>query len=215
MKTTLILFFLITVSGIDPDPLRFKDQIDAYLEQDRANPPKPGGYLFIGSSSIRMWQSLKDDFPGLPVINRGFGGSHFSDAVYYYERLVKSYSPRKVVIYEGDNDIASGKTPEKTFKDFRKFIKLILKDFPETDIGVISAKPCPSRWHLKDHYEELNAKIEDYCKQRKELTFVNIYDRMLDKDGKPDPAIFLEDGVHMNNSGYKIWKESILPFLEQ
>ena len=114
MKTLFALFSLILILEDNPDPLRFKDEINTYIESDKSNPPPESCYLFIGSSSMRMWKSLQEDFPGYPVINRGFGGSHFSDAIYYFNDLILAYNPKKIIIYEGDNDIASDKVQTKS-----------------------------------------------------------------------------------------------------
>src|SRR4026208_83224 len=57
-----------------PGPPRCEADIHAFEAEDMAAPPPKGGIIFTGSSSIRMWTSLKEDFPGLPVLNRGFGG---------------------------------------------------------------------------------------------------------------------------------------------
>jgi len=215
MRTILILIWLVSFLGDGPDPLRFKDEINNYKESDKINPPPRDSYVFVGSSSMRMWETLEEDFKGYPVINRGFGGSLFTDAIYYFNDIVKPYNPRKIVIYEGDNDIASERSPETVFKDFKIFIKLTLNNLDHPDIAVIGPKPSLRRWHLKDEYESLNSKIEKYCNNHKNITYIDVYSHMLNDKGTPDPDLFLSDSLHMNEKGYEIWKDLVLPFIEK
>jgi lysophospholipase L1-like esterase len=215
MKVLLLIISFITITADNPDPLRFKQEINEYKEADKINPPQQGLYLFIGSSSIRMWKTLEEDFAGYHVINRGFGGSHFSDAIYYFNDLVTPYRPKKIIIYEGDNDIASDKSPESVFKDFKKFLKMISKNMDNPEIAIIAAKPSPRRWHLKEKYESLNLKFEKFCERKENLTYIDVYKPMLNEKGRPDPQLFLKDSLHMNGKGYEIWKNLTLPFIEK
>ena len=125
MRTGWIILLIFFFQD-DPDPLRFREEIDRFKEADQIHPVEQGIYLFLGSSSIRMWKSLEDDFSGFPVINRGFGGSHTSDVLYFFEDLVTVYQPAKIIFYEGDNDLASGKLPQKVFEDFMIFFSTII-----------------------------------------------------------------------------------------
>jgi len=215
MKTVFALFSLILLLEDNPDPLRFKDEIASYLQADISNPPPEGCYLFIGSSSMRMWKSLQEDFTGYPVINRGFGGSHFSDAIYYFDDLVKAYNPSKIIIYEGDNDIAGSKSPNKIMKDLKTLLGMIRDNLGQPEIAIISAKPSPRRWELKDKYEKLNAKFKDLASKSQDLTYIDVYTFMLNDTGRPEPELFLEDSLHMTGEGYKIWEEQIRAFVEK
>jgi lysophospholipase L1-like esterase len=215
MKTVFALFSLILFLEDNPDPLRFKDEIDSYLQADKSNPPPDGCYLFIGSSSMRMWKSLQEDFTGYPVINRGFGGSHFSDAIYYFDDLVNAYNPSKIIIYEGDNDLASSKSPNKIVKDLKTLLGMIRDNLDQPEIAIISAKPSPRRWELKDKYEKLNSKFKDLASKSQDLTYIDIYTFMLNGKGRPEPELFLEDSLHMTQKGYKIWEEQIRAFVDK
>jgi len=215
MRTVFAIFCLILFLEDNPDPLRFKDEIDSYVQADKSNPPPEGCYLFIGSSSIRMWKSLQEDFIGYPVINRGFGGSHFSDAIYYFDDLVSAYNPSKIIIYEGDNDIASSKSPNKIMKDLKTLLGMIRDNIDHPEIAIISAKPSPRRWDLKDKYEKLNAKLKNLASENLDLTYIDVYTFMLNDKSRPEPELFLEDSLHMTGKGYKIWKEQIQPFVEK
>ena len=215
MKTVIALFSLILFLEDNPDPLRFQDEVNSYKQADKSNPPQEGCYLFIGSSSMRMWKSLQEDFKDYPVINRGFGGSHFSDVIYYFEDLILTYNPEKIVIYEGDNDIASNKSTGKIMKDLKKLLRMIRNDLDHPDIAIISAKPSPRRWDLKDKYENLNTEIEKLSSKDQDLTYIDVYTYMLNENGRPEPELFMEDSLHMTQKGYEIWKEQIQPFVEK
>ena len=215
MKVVIALISLILFFEDNPDPLRFQDEINSYKQADKIDPPPDGCYLFIGSSSMRMWKTLEEDFRDYPVINRGFGGSHYSDAIYYFEDLVLVYDPEKIVIYEGDNDIAGNKSPNTIMKDLKELLRMIRVNLDQPDIAIISAKPSPSRWDLKNKYEKLNARIKKLASKNEDLTYIDVYTNMLNENGFPEPELFLEDSLHMTEKGYEIWKEQIRPFIEK
>lgn len=215
MKTVFALLFVILFLEDNPDPLRFKDEVNSYMQADKSNPPPEDCYLFIGSSSMRMWKSLQEDFTDYPVINRGFGGSHFSDAIYYFDDLINVYKPAKIIIYEGDNDAASNKTTNTIMKDFKMLLGMIRDNLDHPDIAIISAKPSPRRWDLKEKYESLNVKFENLASKSQDLTYIDVYTFMLNDNGRPEPDLFLEDSLHMTEKGYEIWKEQIRPFIEK
>ncbi len=215
MKVVIALISLILFFEDNPDPLRFQDEINSYKQADKIDPPPDGCYLFIGSSSMRMWKTLEEDFRDYPVINRGFGGSHYSDAIYYFEDLVLVYDPEKIVIYEGDNDIAGNKSPNTIMKDLKELLRMIRVNLDQPDIAIISAKPSPSRWDLKNKYEKLNARIKKLASKNEDLTYIDVYTNMLNENGLPEPELFLEDSLHMTEKGYEIWKEQIRPFIEK
>jgi lysophospholipase L1-like esterase len=214
MKVVIALISLLLFFDDNPDPLRFQGEIDSYKQADKTDPPPDGCYLFIGSSSMRMWKSLEEDFKDYPVINRGFGGSHFSDAIYYFEDLILAYNPDKIVIYEGDNDIAGNKSPKTIMKDLIELLGMIRNNLDHPEIAIISAKPSPRRWDLKDKYEKLNARFEKLAGKNEDLTYIDVYTNMLNENGFPEPGLFLEDSLHMTEKGYRIWKEKIRPFIE-
>jgi lysophospholipase L1-like esterase len=190
----------------EPDVRRFE-------AEDRVNPPRPGAVVFVGSSSIRMWQTLEADFPGIRVLNRGFGGSELSDAVGFADRIVIPYKPRVVVLYAGDNDLAAGKTPAQVFNDFQSFAGIVRRKLPETRIAFVAIKPSLARLSIIDKARETNQLIRDYARGDAKLTYVDVFTPMLDASGKPRQELFLEDGLHMNASGYAIWRDLIAPVL--
>ncbi|HEX2092600.1 MAG TPA: tetratricopeptide repeat protein [Longimicrobiaceae bacterium] len=186
----------------------FESEVEAYERADAASPPPGGALLFYGSSSIRLWPSLEGDFPGYPVLNRGFGGATLQDCVRLYPRLVKPYSPAMVVLYAGDNDLGKCYMPEQVAGSLKQLVELLWRDFPAAIVGFISIKPSPARCG-QDDIEAANRLIAEFASERENLAFLDIYSRMLKSDGSPDEALFLEDGLHLNPAGYGIWRSVV------
>lgn len=184
-----------------------------FAEQDTAHPPPAAPVVFTGSSSIRMWTTLAEDFPGLPVLNRGFGGSQVRDSVWYADQVAIRYQPRRIVLYAGDNDINAGRTPQQVSSDFRAFVARIRRDLPEVPIVVLSIKPSLSRLAQLPRQREANALLKADAAALSGVTFVDIATPMLDADGKPRAELFGEDGLHMNRRGYDIWRTVVAPYL--
>jgi len=195
-------------------PEKWTAAIDKFTEADKARPPAKGGIVFVGSSSIVKWASLEKDFPGLPVINRGFGGSELHDSVFYADRIVVPYQPKIVVLYAGENDINAGKTPEKVHADFNAFRAKVHAAVPAARIIYIAMKPSPSRWKLRDSFARGNQLIAAECKLDKRLAYLDIWTPMLDAKGEPRPELFVKDMLHMNEQGYAIWAPLLRPLLQ-
>ncbi len=183
----------------------FESEIRAFEAQDHRSPPPHGPIVFIGSSSIRLWTSLQQDFPSERVLNRGFGGSHISDSVGFVERIVVPYAPPLVVMYAGGNDIDAGKTPAVVAADFQAFTARVWSRLPRTPIAYISIAPNPARWHEVDRVRGANSLIAAACQADPRLYFIDVFPRMLGADGKPRGELFLEDRLHMNRHGYEVW----------
>jgi lysophospholipase L1-like esterase len=197
------------------DPTRFEPEIRKYEEADRTAPPRPGGVLFTGSSSIRLWETLAADFPGLTTINRGFGGSEIEDAIAHVDRLVLRHKPSQVVFYSGDNDLAGGKTPAMVAADYKRFVAAVHRRLPATRVVIIAIKPSPARWSIVDKARETNRLVQEMVRRdRKRLAFVDVFTPMLGRDGKPRPELYVADGLHMTRAGYAIWKAAVAPVLE-
>ena len=192
---------------------KWEKEIAAFERADRERPPEKGGIVFVGSSSIRLWKTLAEDFPGMRVLNRGFGGSHIADSVEFAERIVIPYAPRQVVMYAGGNDLNAGKPPEKVIADFKAFAGKMRAALPETEIAYISSAPNPARWAQVENVKAVNSAIEAWMKDQPRMKFINVFPHMLGADGLPKPEIFVEDKLHMNPAGYAIWKEVVGPFL--
>jgi lysophospholipase L1-like esterase len=191
----------------------WEPDIRKFEEADRAQPPKPGGVLFLGSSSIQKWRDLADDFPGVPVLNRGFGGSRIADSTYYAGRIVVAYKPRLIVFYAGDNDVADGHSAQQVFDDYVAFVARVRKNLPATPIAFVSIKPSPSRAQLLPVMREANAKIRAYAAAHPHLIYIDVAGKMLDASGQPRAELFGADRLHMNRAGYDLWRGIIAPYL--
>lgn len=209
----IILLVITFAQQQDPKPQRYRDDINEFLRWDSKNSYQQSATLFVGSSSIRMWQTARA-FPDNYVINRGFGGSHISDVNYYYDKIVKKYQPAQIVFYAGDNDIAAGKSPEQVLQDYTIFSNKIDKDLPDTKIFYLPIKPSLSRWNVWDEMKITNRWIKEYIETKKNHFYVDIATPMLKKYGKPDSTIFLDDGLHLNNKGYQIWNEVLEDYIK-
>ncbi len=196
-----------------PKPLPFEEQILAFEAADAKNRPAEGGVLFLGSSSIRLWTTLDDDFPGVAVINRGFGGSKIVDSTYYAGRIVIPYKPKTVVVYAGDNDLAAGNSPRRVREDFQALVETVHAKLPDTRILFLSIKPSLARWKIITQIREANALVKDFTAKNKKLGYVDVFTPMLGADGKPRPELLDKDGLHLTRAGYEIWRDAITPFI--
>lgn len=193
----------------------FWSEISAFSRQDSQQSPGTGMIVFTGSSSIRLWKSLEQDFHGHRVLNRGFGGSTLPDVIRYAGEVILKYKPRQVVIYCGENDLAAdssinGKTVLKRFKSLSGIIH---DSLPETKILFIALKPSPSRIRLLEEIRDANRRIRRYIKPRKYMAYADVFTPMLGPDGLPPERLFVKDRLHMSLEGYKIWTEVVGPLL--
>jgi alpha-L-arabinofuranosidase len=196
-------------AAVEHDSTRWEGEIAAYEQADRTNPPPPGGVLFIGSSTIRLWKTLAADFPNHRVINRGFGGSQIADATHFAERVIFPYRPRAVFLRAGGNDLHAGKSPEQVFADFKAFVGKVHAKLPQTEIVFISLSPSVARWSEAEQTKKLNQLVRDYVKGKKRLKYIETYDTTLGPDGKPRAELFVEDKLHFNAEGYRILAERV------
>lgn len=213
IKTLLFGCLVIINSGISAQP--FAKEIAAFKKQDAISFPSIDGILFIGSSSFTKWKDVQNYFPGYPIINRGFGGSSLPDMIRYENDIIFPYLPKQIVIYCGENDVASSDTitAKIVFQRFKKLFTDIRATLQGIPIVFVSLKPSPSRWQMKDRMKAANKYIKKYLTKKKKTDFVNVWDAMLDGDGNPMKDIFLSDNLHMNAKGYVIWQKLIAPYL--
>ncbi len=214
--STFVLAFLLIASFTTKaqDPNRFKSSIKELSEKEYNFNPDKKLIVFTGSSSIYKWKDVADYFPDYNVVNFGFGGSHYSDLIYWYDKLITRFQPDYLFIYEGDNDIAAKKKPGKVYKQAKGLIKRVKSDLPKTEIIIISAKPSIARWNLSKGYKKLNKKLNKFCDRQDHVAFANVWDIMLDKNGNVMQDIFIEDGLHMNAKGYNLWKKELDKYLK-
>ncbi len=191
---------------------RWARAMERFEAADQEAAPAKGGVVFTGSSSARMWD-LEKSFPGMGYVNRGFGGSQVSDAIKHIETLVLKHEPRLVVLYSGDNDVAGGKAAQTVFRDVKDFASKIHAALPQTKIAVIAVKPSIARWDKIKTIRKANSLIREFAMETDYLGFVDIDGAMQGWDGKPNPAFFVRDGLHLSPEGYEVWSAVLKPFL--
>lgn len=211
-------FFLILIlalaGSLGAAPEKWKASIDKFTAADAANPPPKGAILFAGSSSIVKWTTLKTDFPGKVILNRGFGGSELSDLLHYADRIVIPYAPSRIVIYGGENDLQQGQTAAAVHATFRALCEKVHAALPQTRIAFISLKPSPSRAKILPAVIEANRLVAAECARDSRRVFIDIYPAMLGADGQPRRELFVADMLHLNADGYAVWRPLVAPFLE-
>lgn len=191
-------------------------EMNAFLKQDQAQMPPTGAVLFMGSSSVRLWTTLAQDFPEIPVINRGFGGSLIQDSTQYVDRIAIPYKPKIIVMFAGTNDLAYGnKSPQQVLDDYEAFVAKIHAALPDTRIAFISISPTVARWGQEPKNLEVNFLIERYTLANNsptdKLSFIDTHSQLLSVDGKPQPALLRADGLHFNAQGYKVFTSIVKP----
>jgi lysophospholipase L1-like esterase len=216
MHALAISLVLIPLGLIAAQPAaedRWQADMHRFDQLDEETPPTPGGVIFVGSSSIRLWDLTKS-FPETRPLNRGFGGSVIADSIRHVDRLVLRHRPRTVVFYAGDNDIARGMSAEEVAKDFQKFVGAVHHEFPETKIVFISIKPSLARWQLADEMRKANAAIRQHCQNVSHCEFVDVWPAMLGDDGTPRAELLADDKLHLSEQGYAVWTKLVKPHLD-
>ncbi len=208
MHLALALLGSLLVLAQDPQPAPFEKEIEAFEAKDKTAPPPEGEIVLVGSSSIRLWKSA-EAFPDLKVINRGFGGSQMSDSLRYAERIILPYKPRIVVVFAGGNDINNKKSPEQVSDDYKALVAKIHGALPKTKVYFISLFPNVARKSQDPLCQKVNQLIEDFSRTDPRLGYIDTASRMRAEDGGPRPELLRQDGLHMNDDGYKIWNEIV------
>jgi hypothetical protein len=198
-------------AGGNPD--FFAADVRAFVEADRVASPAPGGILFIGSSSIRLWTTLADDMAPLRVLRRGFGGAHLMHVIHEMKRIVVPYAPRAVVLYAGDNDIAYGRSAEAVAAEFREFAEAVHSALPETDVWYLSMKPTTTQAAFWPEMSRGNRQIAAIASDDPHLHFIDADPVLLTAEGKVNAELLRFDGIHLNDKGYAAWTSLIKPVL--
>ena len=195
------------------DYARWEKEVASYEAADRQSPPPKGAILFIGSSTIRLWKTLGDDYPDHKVINRGFGGTEIVDSTHFADRLIFPHEPKQIFLRAGGNDIHAGRLPKEVAEDFEEFVRVVHARLPRTEILYIAVSPAPSRWGESDKYRELNRLIREMALDMPRVGFADTYDISLAPDGRARPELFVKDRLHFSPEGYKLLAERVRPFL--
>lgn len=218
-STGLLLLSLLSAAVLpaqaaDPDPERFAEAIQTFTEWDEKNSAPADAILFVGSSSIRFWKTAVR-FSDVPLINRGFGGSHISDVVHFIEQTVLRHRPRAVVFYAGDNDIAAGKSAEQVLEDYRQFVALLHSARPGTPVLFLGIKPSIARWKLWPEMERANTMIAAFSETHPALHVLDLSEELRGPDGRPRADLLIADGLHFSDAGYDLFTERTRARLEE
>jgi lysophospholipase L1-like esterase len=210
----LFYFFAMFLVACNAEGQRYQDDVNTILKYDKMYAPPARPILFTGSSSIRKWDDLERTFSDYVVMNRGIGGAVTNDIIYYANDIIFPYHPRQIVLYVGENDLVEkGTTADSILNRFKRLYTIIRSKLPEVPIVYISIKPSPSREQYFATATAANGLIRDYIAKQSNITFVDIYQLMLDQSGKARKELFVEDMLHMNKQGYEIWQNTVKPFL--
>ena len=212
-RALMALALLSLTAAASPPENRFAPELARFAELDQATPPKPCGFLFTGSSSIRFWKTLDQDMAPYPVINRGFGGSQIADVTLYFDQVVTPYHPRAIFFYAGENDLwAAKKAPGEVTADFQAFMDLKDMRLGPVTVYFITLKPSKLRFTQLAEQAQVNDAVRAMAAKRPDLTVVDVVPTMLE-NGQPKD-IFVADGLHMTPAGYELWTQVVRPVLE-
>ncbi|MES2661473.1 MAG: GDSL-type esterase/lipase family protein [Verrucomicrobiota bacterium] len=222
MNPTFLRYLLVLALGIHsafaqpvisprPNPARFVGEITAFAKQE----PEKGAIVFTGSSSIRLWSHLKEDFPGLPVVNRGFGGSVANDMIVYFETLVTRHEPKLLVTYTGGNDLNEKLSVEESLADYTKFLDMVHDRFPNTRVIITSVKIAPCRVLQIPSIHALNRQLEVWSAGKDWVRYVDCTSYLADPQGQPIPTYYREDQLHLSDAGYAQWKSILEPVVRE
>ncbi|MEK6154832.1 GDSL-type esterase/lipase family protein [Flavobacteriaceae bacterium 3-367] len=214
MRYLIVMLLAVCMMGRAQDSLPFEAEVaEIQKKYDTLWDASKETIVFTGSSSVRLWKDLATIFPEQQIVNSGFGGSQASDLLIHSEKLILRFNPKKVFIYEGDNDISSKKKPKRIIADIQQIIALVKEHNKATQIVLLSAKPSIARWHLRRKYRRLNRRIREICERDTNLAFANVWDIMLN-GRKLRTDLFIADGLHMNAKGYALWQEVITKYIK-
>ena len=215
-KNTLLVVLIIFAISIQAQtvPPFWQDMV-AFKKKDSLQTAPTNAILFVGSSSFTKWQDVNNYFPDYTIINRGFGGASLTDVIRYTYDIILPYQPKQVVIYCGENDLASADsiTSVAVLNRFKTLFGMIRTNLPATNIAFVSIKPSPSRASIQEKVKAANKLIKKYIASQKNASFIDIYDAMLDEHGQMREALYVNDRLHMKPEGYAIWQKAILPYL--
>ena len=172
-------------------------------------------YVFYGSSSVRLWVHMQEDLAPMHTLNLGFGGSTYAWCLHYFEEIFQDVNPSKLILYAGENDITQGRTPLEVLADFKELIKAVKAKYPKVPLAIISLKPSVERAHLIPQFMELNELLSEYVITGLDAQFINVFSQMISLDDKPNPELYMSDGLHLNKKGYAIWSEVIKQALQK
>ena len=217
MKKVFVLFLAIAfgANAYAQTGFPFANEIRAFKHQDSISFPAKNGILFIGSSSIRLWDDLEKRFPDAPIIKRGVGGCELWQVVdYYTPYILFPYHPRKIFIYAGENDIAGGKSGKFVFDEFQKLFEMINRQLPDATVYYMSVKMSPSRAKYFKEVAVANDLVKNYLANKPNSVFIDLNTTLFKSNtSMPDSSLFRADYLHLNSKGYDRWQQVLEPFV--
>ncbi|MCA9129548.1 MAG: hypothetical protein KDB22_20820 [Planctomycetales bacterium] len=179
--------------------------------RDRQEKDPDHAILFLGSSSIRRWNTIEADMKPWPAIQRGYGGARYSDLAVFAHRLVRNHRFDALVIFVG-NDIAGNekdKSPEQVQQLCVRVVKEVRRTHASQPIFFVAVTPTSSRFQVWPQIQQANALIAKLCSEDDKLHFIQTHDHFLNEAGAPNDALFVDDKLHLNEQGYEIWASLI------
>ena len=223
MKKIISLLIIIFICSCSP--LKKYDKTSDVFEKDILNLEQldfenkadKNNLLFIGSSSIRLWDDIDNDMQPYKSVKRGYGGAHYYDLIHFIERLITNHSPRAILIFvandiTGSNDIfktSDDLSPKEVKRLFKYCYKSIRKIHKKVPVFVIETTPTPSRSDVWNKISEANDLISNFCESKSNLHYIQTRDKFIDDKGLPINSLFVSDQLHLNKNGYKLWSEII------
>lgn len=191
----------------------FAREIEAFASADAAGPAIRDATLFLGSSSIRLWD-IAGSFAGRATVNRGFGGATTADVLRHYRRLLPPARPRAIIVYVGENDLAAGTPPDAVGDRVTALLGRLRRDYPDAAIAYLSLKPSPLRWGLRPGMTRVNDRVAAWARARG-IACLDVGALLLAPDGLPDASLFRPDGLHLNARGYARWTQAVTAWLDR
>ena len=207
MKKSILLFLIFTIGFTAGFAQQhpFEGEVRSLSARLDSMGWNPGGTVVTGSSTIKMWRSLPEISSGEAVLNTGFGGSKAVDLERYLFPLVLKFDPKRVFIYEGDNDLWADVPVQEILNSLKQIVTRIHLVDPGIEIILIGAKPSPSRWAKKETYQTFNQLLKAYCDREEQVTYLHTWNALTDAQGNPRPELYIQDQLHLNSAGYMIW----------
>lgn len=217
MTNRLILFCITLLCTFSLSAQPFIEEIKAFRKTDSLVHTPQGKILFVGSSTFTNWRDIAHYFPGYPIVNRGFGGSSLPDVIRYAEDVIITYAPKQIFIYCGENDFAGDPNlpVDSVVNRFIQLSTIIRTKLKKTvEVNYVSMKPSVARWHLQPKYIAANQAIQAFISTQKNMQYIDLQAPMMDATGQMvRKDIFVQDNLHMNATGYKIWQKVLAPYL--
>ena len=221
--STILLISLLFISSLNAQnkkqPIKnvYEKEISALEQLDKTEKYADNSIFLVGSSSIRLWSTLKEDLAPYPFIQRGFGGSRTPDVVQYLKRLAYPHNFRAVVIFVA-NDLTGSPIdlkPKETLDNFKAMVKILRAKYKKQPVFIVEITPSTLRWKSWPQIQQTNALLKKYCSKGKYLYFIETAQNYLNEKGEPRDELFREDHLHQNREGYKIWGRLIKNKLDE